>query len=601
MPWPPRSADVRLLPALVRAGWQLFRNRHPTVGSLVRERAQATPDRIFLRFEDRSIGWGEFNDGVNAYAAVYRQAGVGREPVALMMENSPALLMAQVAAAKVGAVAALINTHLSGAPLTNALRASTARHVFADAACLARAVAPPESASLTIWGKGDPAELPPHVEPLDAALAAAVRNEPRETPVRPEDVYLYLFTGGTTGNPKPTIVRHHRFTMAGVALGSLLDVGPDDVLYTPLPFYHGLSNLIGFSVAAYRGATLASRRRFSPEAALEDIHRHRATALVYIGELCRHLLRASAADSSGESTLRLAVGAGLRPDIWETFRERFGLQRIVESYGLSEGNISLLNLSGRPGSVGRPLPLTGAEVRVVRVDPNSRQLVRGGTGFLEECADGEIGELVSRVSDRSWMRLDGYVDAKATEARIVHDAFRRGDRWFRSGDLLARDASGDFDFVDRGSDSLACGDTFVSTLRIADVLLRAADIVECAAYGVAVPGRPDAVPMAALVMAPGAMFDGRALYKAAAELPTVARPVFLRCMAKIDVTGVLRHRKSELQRQGYDPARIQEALYVRDDTTEDYVPLTTSLLAALRRGRWVASGSVDSYRDVANR
>src|SRR5262249_3439208 len=275
-----------------------------------------------------TVRYGEFNAGVNAFAAVFKQAGVGREPVALMMENSPALLMAQAAVAKVGAIGALINTHLSGPPLSHVLQASGARHVFADAGSLRQVVALPESVSLTLWGQGEAGGLPPHVEPLDAALAAAPRGEPATVDVRGRDVFLYIYTSGTTGYPKPAIIRHSRYTISGIALSGLLGIGLDDVVYAPLPLYHGESNCVGFSVAVRAGGGFAWRRRFSAAAFLDDVRRHGATAFVYVGELCRYLLRQPPSPRDREHRLRLAVGAGLRPDIWEAFQRRFGIERI---------------------------------------------------------------------------------------------------------------------------------------------------------------------------------------------------------------------------------------------------------------------------------
>ena len=140
--------DLRELPAFMRMAGALRRatdDGRETFGVLVREQAERHPQRALLRFERETVTYGEFNAGTNAFAAVFKAAGVGRETVALMMENSPALLMAQAAVAKVGAIGALINTHLSGPPLSHVLRVSGARHVFVDAVCLAHVVALPDA------------------------------------------------------------------------------------------------------------------------------------------------------------------------------------------------------------------------------------------------------------------------------------------------------------------------------------------------------------------------------------------------------------------------------------------------------------------------
>ena len=580
--------DLRDLPVFLRMAPALRRvgdGGRETFGVLVREQAQRIPDRVLLRFETETVTYGEYNAGVNAFVSVFKQAGIGRgEPVALMMENSPALLMAQGAVAKLGAIGALINTHLSGPPLAHALRVSRARHVFVDAACLARVVDLPEAVTFTLWGHGDPATLPPHVEPLDTALAAASRAEPQMPDLRGRDVFLYIYTSGTTGVPKPAIVRHSRYAMGGIALSSLFGIGADDVMYAPLPLYHGESNFVGFSVAVRAGAGFASRRQFSAGQFLDDVRRHRATAFVYVGELCRYLLRQPPTPYDRDHALRLAAGAGLRPDVWEPFQQRFGVARIIEMYGATEGNVSLMNRAGRPGSVGCAQPFQHHMIELARYDVATGELVRGPDGFLVRCQTGEPGELLGKVSTRAVMAYDGYTDPQATEAKLVRHAFRRGDAYFRSGDILKRDAGGYYYFVDRVGDTFRWKGENVATQEVAEILNRAPGVAETNVYGVAVPGADGRAGMAAVVLAPGADFDAAAFYTHAEQLPAYARPLFVRVVPAMDVTGTLKQRKVDLQRQGYAAAGSDSPVYLRDDAQRRYVPLTEALREQLRSG-----------------
>ena len=580
--------DLRELPLFIRMGAALRRasdDGRETFGVLVREQAQRIPDRVLLRFENESITYGDYNAGVNAFVSVFKHAGVGRgEPVALMMANSPALLMAQGAVAKLGAIGALINTHLAGEPLSHVLSASRARHAFVDAASLSDLVAAPAAVTLTVWGLGEPATLPPHVEPLDTALAAASRAEPAMPDLRGRDVFLYIYTSGTTGFPKPAIVRHSKYTMGGIALSGMFGIGPDDVIYAPLPLYHGESNFVGFSVAVRAGAGFASRRRFSAGEFLDDVRRHRATAFVYVGELCRYLLRQPPTPRDRDHMLRLAVGAGLRPDIWEAFQQRFGIPRIVEMYGATEGNVSLMNRSGRVGSVGRAHPFQHRMVALARYDVEKGELVRGPDGFLVRCGIGEPGELLGRVSTRATMAYDGYTDPRATEAKLVRNAFRRGDAYFRSGDILRCDAEGYYYFVDRIGDTFRWKGENVATQEVAEILNRAPGVNETNVYGVTVPGADGRAGMAAIVLAAGASFDPVAFYANAEQLPAYARPLFVRLLPAMDVTGTLKQRKADLQRQGYELNGYHDPVYVRDDAARRYVPLTQALQAAIRDG-----------------
>ncbi len=564
-----------------------------TLGTLVRDRAQSDPDRPLLRFAGEEMTYGTFDAGANAFAAVLRSAGVGREPVAIMMENSPTLLMAQVAAAKTGAVAALINTHLSGAALSHALRSSQARHVFTDAACLPRAAAPPESASLTLWGQGDPAQLPPHVEPLDAALAAAPRQEPADVGVRASDPFLYMFTAGTTGTPRPTQVSHGRYLAAGSIGRVVFAIRADDVVYAPLPLYHAQSNFLGFAVAVAAGGVFASRRRFQAAACLEDLVRHQATVLVYTGELGRYLVR-EPQPPADRMSLRLAIGSGLRPDVWDRFRRHLALEQVIEIYGQTESNVCLVDFDDRPESVGRPLPGLNGTIRLARTDVATGELLRDDDGLLTVCADGEVGELLQRMESRSLIPDDGPVERARLAPRIVSDAFRRGDRWLRSGDLLRRNEDGTYAFVDRARDAFVCRGTLVTTLAVGEALTAGGEIDEACVFAVTVPGRSDHCPMAVVVPAPQRDFSADAFYASVQSLPEPARPLFVRVTARIDVTGVLTHRKAELQRQGYDPTRMTDAVYVRDDAAGTFVPLTPERLDQIRRGAWVVSTSAAS-------
>ncbi|MFQ5666180.1 MAG: long-chain-acyl-CoA synthetase [Candidatus Binatia bacterium] len=579
--------DLRELPVFIRMAAALRRvsgDSPETLGVLVREQAARFPNRILLRFERETVTYGDFNAGVNAFACVFKEAGVGREPVALMMENSPTLLMAQAAAAKIGAIVALVNTHLSGPPLSHVLLSSQARHVFVDASCLPQVVTLPACVSLTVWAQGDPAGLPPHVEPLDSAIASAQRREPVTPNVRGRDVFLYIYTSGTTGYPKPAIVRHSRYAMSGIALSGLLGIGPDDVLYAPLPLYHGESNFVGFSVAVRSGAAFASRRRFSASAFLDDVRRHGATAFVYVGELCRYLLRQPPTPHDRDHRLRLAVGAGLRPDIWEKFQQRFGIGRIVEMYGATEGNVSLMNRAGRVGSVGRPYPFQHKQVRLARYDVAAGDLVRGPDGYVVPCGVDEPGELLGRIGKGGTMAYDGYADPRASAAKVIRNAFRRGDAYFRSGDILRRDAAGYYYFVDRVGDTFRWKGENVATQEVAEILNGAPGMSETNVYGVQIPGAEGRAGMAAIVLTPGTRFDPVTFYTHVTQLPGYARPLFVRIVPAMDVTGTLKQRKVDLQRQGYDLGCSADPIYFRDDAQQRYVPLTPPLLQQIRNG-----------------
>ena len=575
--------DLREVPHYVRIGFALKRAQaggFRTCGYLMREQAEKIPDRVLLRFEQETVTYGAYNAGVNRYAAVVRGAGVRRgDAVAIMMENSPAFLTAEGAMAKLGTIGALINSHLRGEALAHVLRASTARVVLADVACLPGLRELGALEGFLVYADVPPGELcgTPY-RSLPEALDGASGAEPDIPDVKVSDVMMYIYTSGTTGYPKPTIIRHARFTMGGHALKIILGLQPGDCSYAPTPLYHGYSNFVGFAPAFHNGSAFASRRRFSASHFLDDVQRHGVTHFMYVGELCRYLLRQPPDRRDRAHQIRVASGPGLRPDIWREFMQRFGIPRIIETYGQTEANLSLMNSRGRIGSVGRSAPFTHRQLKLVRFDFERQAPLRGRDGFLVECRPGEVGELISVISRSTTMSFDGYVSKADNEAKILRDCFAKGDQYVRTGDLLRRDRAGYYYFVDRIGDTFRWKGENVATAEVAELLNGAPGVSETAVYGVRVPGTEGRAGMALVVTYPGREFDPAAYYAHAERvLPGYARPLFVRLAQSMDVTGTLKHTKTRLQDEGYDPTRIGDPLYFRDDQARTYVPLDTAL------------------------
>src|SRR5262249_16938702 len=208
-------------------------------------------------------------------------------------------------------------------------------------------------------------------------------------------------------------------------------------------------------------------------------------------------------------------------------------------------------------------------------------LVRGQDGFLVPCDVDEPGELLGRIGRGGAMPYDGYTDPKASERKVVRNAFEPDDAYFRTGDLLRRDRDGYYYFVDRMGDTFRWKGENVATQEVAEVLNGAPGVSETNVYGVEVPGTDGRAGMAAVVLAPGAQFDAEQFYRQAEQLPTYARPVFVRLVPAMDVSGTLKQRKGELQRQGYNGAHT-DPVFVRDTGARRYVPLTPTLLDQIR-------------------
>ncbi|HYS46805.1 MAG TPA: hypothetical protein VEM35_10215, partial [Rhizomicrobium sp.] len=284
--------------------------------------------------------------------------------------------------------------------------------------------------------------------------------------------------------------------------------------------------------------------------------------------------------------IRAITGNGLRPEIWREFQSRFAIPRIVEFYGATESNVSMLNYDGTVGAVGRVpdylewlLPS-----RVVRFDVEKEIPVRGPDGLCIECAGDEVGEALGGISARAGRAFEGYTNRAESDKKLLRDVFRPGDLWFRTGDLMRRDAHGYFHFVDRIGDTFRWKGENVSTGEVGEALAAAPGILEANVYGVSVPGAEGRAGMASLVV-DGAFSLETLPARLKTRLASYARPIFLRLSPRIDVTGTFKQRKVDLVREGFDPSVIADPLYFLDPASGKYERLTPERYAEIVAGR----------------
>jgi fatty-acyl-CoA synthase len=580
---------LRLLPDLLRAGPA----GRFTAGDLLERTAKRRGDAPFVRHEDRVLSYAELNACANRVAHWARARGLGRgSVVGLLMENRPEYIATWLGLAKVGAVTALLNTNLRGEVLAHSLRTAGCADVILGAECAGAweslaAEAPDVDLFWVRDPDGEASMPPPNAASLDAEIAgSSTENPPREarSDLRAGDPLFLIYTSGTTGLPKAARFSHSRFLGGGI-YALLAGLRQDDVLYCPLPLYHTVGGVMCVHAVLRSGATLALARRFSASRFWDDVARYEATAFQYVGELCRYLVNQPPHPLERSHALRFALGNGLRPDVWKPFQDRFGVPQIVEFYGATESNVAMVNLQGRTGSLGKAPP--GVKIALVRFDVERGDVVRGADGRCQRCDTGEPGELLGRISEgRSAAgRFEGYTSREATEGKILRDVFEDGDAWFRSGDLLSRDADGFHYFVDRIGDTFRWKGENVSTQEVAEVLTAQAGVALCAVYGVEVPLSDGRAGMAAVVLDPGARLDGEAIFRGLeAALPSYARPAFLRIQAAPEMTGTFKLRKVELQKQGFDPGASTDPILYRDDARRAYLPLDTEIVSRIERG-----------------
>ncbi|XP_030675293.1 bile acyl-CoA synthetase isoform X2 [Nomascus leucogenys] len=430
----------------------------------------------------------------------------------------------------------------------------------------------------------------PGVGALGAALDAAP-SHPVPADLRAGITWrspaLFIYTSGTTGLPKPAILTHERVLQMSKML-SLSGATADDVLYTVLPLYHAMGLVVGILGCLDLGATCVLAPKFSTSCFWDDCRQHGVTVILYVGELLRYLCNTPQQPEDRTHTVRLAMGNGLRADVWETFQQRFGPIQIWEVYGSTEGNMGLVNYVGRCGALGKMSCLLRmlSPFELVQFDMEAAEPVRDNQGFCIPVGLGEPGLLLTKVL--SHQPFVGYRGPRElSERKLVRNVRQSGDVYYNTGDVLAMDREGFLYFRDRLGDTFRWKGENVSTHEVEGVLSQVDFLQQVNVYGVCVPGCEGKVGMAAVQLAPGQTFDGQKLYRhVRAWLPAYATPHFIRIQDAVEVTSTFKLMKTRLVREGFNVGIVVDPLFVLDSRAQSFQPLTAEMYQAVCEGTW---------------
>src|SRR6185437_10143292 len=390
-----------------------------TIVDIVEKQASIMPAAPAVYYLDDVMSYRALDARANAYAHWALAQGLKRgDCVALLMENRSDFLCCWLGMFKAGLCVALINTNQRGQALAHSIEIADAKHVIAGVE-LASSLRDAEAffiGPLSRWVQGGAFDGMTELDRVLAALPVTpVGEEPRKE-VRARDRAFFIYTSGTTGLPKAANFSHMRmlFMMSGF-VGAL---GPkaSDRIYDPLPLYHATGGVCAVGMAFLTGGALIVKRKFSVGEFWQDIHKYDATMFAYIGELCFFFIDTAPTAHERDHHVRAITGNGLRPEIWARFQTRFAIPRIVEFYGATEGNVSMLNYDGTVGSVGRvPEYLEWRlPTRVVRFDVEREMPVRAPNGLCIECGPDEAGEALGRLSKEAGRNFEGYTKASDT-------------------------------------------------------------------------------------------------------------------------------------------------------------------------------------------
>ena len=540
-------------------------------------------DHPAIMFEGTTLTWKELNAQANRFANTLKAEGIGKgDVVSLFMENRIEFISCALAIQKIGAVAAMINTNLHGASLQHCITATNSRlcifgSELSDGIEGVRDSLEMDSESGYLGVPDTDGKLPDWCR----NLVQASHNQSESNPVDSKeiqlgDVAMYIFTSGTTGLPKAAVMGHRRFLQtATLSATAGLHCTADDRIYICMPLYHGTSLLIGAGAAITSGACMFLRRRFSASSLLGEVREHNINCMIYVGELCRYLMNTPRQPDDHVNPLTSLMGNGLRPDIWREFRKRFGIERITEFYGASEGNVAFANLFNKDETIG----LTSSKVALLKYDVESAEVVRNENGFCIEADPGENGLLVGHINEEA--EFEGYTDPSATEKKIMRNVLEQGDAWFNTGDLLKTVDVGfalgysHYQFVDRVGDTFRWRSENVSTNEVAEIINQNQQVFICNVYGVPLPEAEGKAGMVAVCLQENEDSLDVVEFSSFVEshLPSYARPVFVRVKQDLDTTGTLKLVKRDLQDEGFDLSRVSDPIYVCKPRENHYEPL----------------------------
>ncbi|XP_060518623.1 long-chain fatty acid transport protein 4-like [Cylas formicarius] len=575
--------------------WKWERNQE-TIPKLFTKLVDKHPDKVAFYIEDRQWTFRQVEEFSNRVSHYFKSLGYKKgDTVALLMENRPEYVGIWLGLSKIGVVTALINTNLSSDPLEHCIGVAKSKAVIFGSdfsKVISDLTDQTRRLELFEFKTGEKiSSTPASVRCLKTELESQKTISPIVDIIatQPRDKVVYIYTSGTTGLPKAAVISNTRFMFIVIGVHAMVGIKGDDVYYNPLPLYHSAGGMVAAGQTVIFGVTNVLRKKFSATNYWSDCRKYKCTISNYIGEICRYLLTVHGDGNAVEHDVKKMIGNGLRPQIWNKFRDTFKIQNIYEFYGSTEGNSNLINIDNKIGAVGFvPRYAYGLyPIILIKCDENTGEPIRNNEGFCTQCEVDEPGILLGKINPRKvHSEFTGYADEKATKKKILKDVFQTGDLYFNSGDVLVQDELGYYYFRDRTGDTYRWKGENVSTSEVEAVISSIVDLKDSAVYGVQIPGTEGRAGMAAIVD-PQNTLDLDQLSKGVkSKLPAYAIPMFLRVLDSAPLTGTFKLKKVDLQREGYDVSLVKDhRLYFYNAKLASYSPLTGDVYADIISGK----------------
>lgn len=533
------------------------------------------PSAVKGEYELEKFTYQEFYDIVLRLSYFMRsEYGVtAGEHIGLDSTNKPMFLFLLFATWNIGAIPALLNYNISGRPLVHSLKTANVSKVFIE----------PQASKPIMESEDLIKEALPDINLNyleESELMSLLKNPSAAKFLQRDDIRspklitdykpaMFIFTSGTTGLPKSAIMSWRKAVFACNLFSHVFHMDSHSVVFTAMPLFHSTAAMLGLCAVISQGGCLAMANKFSATNFWKQAYLTNATHVQYVGEICRYLLHAPPSKYDHMHSVKVAYGNGLRPDIWQKFRKRFNIETIGEFYAATEAPFATTCLQKGDFGVGACKSygsiinwfLSFQQV-LVRMDPEDDSVVyRNAKGFCERPAIGEPGELLMKIlfPKQPETSFQGYLgNKKETESKVLRNVFKRGDAYYRCGDLFREDRDGLLYFLDRLGDTFRWKSENVSTSEVEDEIMSSneSDFAQAVVVGVKIPGYEGRAGFAVIKLYDASISIERRLEILQSlladlnkELPKYALPIFVKLVDEIEMTDTSKISKKTYKNQ----------------------------------------------------